>query len=212
MPENRRSYARFPVTTTHCRAEVRGKQYHAFQLDMSTNGLGILGMGFESLEYGEPIIIRIGEEVIEGVCCRVNRADAGGLHIGIHRAENWYSRKNFHQHLLKRFVDCGGCEVPCVVISEDRSHALIWVSTGNPFKVPNDKLKSRTLGERVKTLSNDHQLARFLEYYNLHAGVTISNKDNCKLVDKVVDLEFVKQERKGPVPVPAGWECHPLSN
>jgi hypothetical protein len=182
-----------------------------FQTNMSTIGLGIVGMRFQSIEYGEAITIRIDEEVIEGVCCRATRMEDGGVHVGVQRADGFHSRKRFHKYLLKRFLDCDECEIPCEIVSADPKFVVIKLTTGAPFKVPKDKIKSRTCDERIESFRDENQLARFLEYYNLDTGVTISNQDNCDLIDTVVDLEFGMTERTGQPPARPGWEAHPLS-
>ena len=148
MPVDRRSYARFPIAKTPCRAEFRGGQHHVFQTDMSINGLGIVGLDLKSLEYGEEITVHVDDEVVAGVCCSAHRLQDGSVHIGIKRASKFISVRKLQRSLVKRFVDCGECEIPCDVISEDPLSATIRLQTGKSFNVPTDKLNSRTSSSR----------------------------------------------------------------
>ena len=44
---------------------------------MSINGLGIVGLDFKSLEYGEKVTVHFEDETVEGVCCTPIAAKTG---------------------------------------------------------------------------------------------------------------------------------------
>ena len=118
-----------------------------------------------------------------------HRREDGELHIGVKRSSKYVAIKNLNRTLVKRFVERGECEIPCEILSSDPLYALIRLQTGESFKVPTDKLSSRTRNERVAYFRDEKQLSLFLDFHKVDKKLTIS-EDNRALIDRVVELEL----------------------
>lgn len=211
MSVDRRSYARFPISKTPCRAKIGGDQHRVFQTDMSINGLGIVGLDFRTLAYGEKITIEFDDETVEGVCCSAYRLPNGGLHIGIRRSCKYVATRNLQGSLVKRFVDCGECEIPCDIISSDPMFAFIRLPMGKSFQVPTHKINSRTHGERIESLGDDEQLALFLDFYKVDRKLKNPGQDKTELINTIVNLEFGVDSVGAAGDSTPNWKLHSLS-